>query len=248
MHGSVPVSWRVAAGKLPDGITFRDGALSGAARAAGIFPVTIAAQAGRWTDEQPVTLVVRSENLASAASEVLVPSLSAARERIVSLRPGAARELYSADPEVLRDGKTFGSGSAFLGAMPPGQPSRAPYGYRWTGAQEIGLVSFYTATGDDAAWFRTLAVEYEEETGNWKKIEGVVASPALPAGDNSLDKAYGVEYLLAFPPVRTKAIRIAGETSAPSRRSARSTSISELSAYGPLPGYIKLPQRLSARP
>jgi len=138
--GSAPASWLLATGKLPGGIAFRNGVLTGVARVAGIYPITIAARSGKDTDELSLTLVARPENLAGAASEVLVPSLAAARERMDNMRAGSGRVLLSTDPEVLRDGKSFGPGSGFLGAVPQGQKGRAAFGYRWKVAQEIGLV------------------------------------------------------------------------------------------------------------
>jgi hypothetical protein len=79
-----------------------------------------------------------------------------------------------------------------------------------------------------------MLVEYEDDNGTWRAVEGLRASPALPVRRGPYT-ATGVEYLLSFREVQTRAIRLGGETS-PSASNERSTSLGEVRVYGPLPG------------
>jgi hypothetical protein len=60
------------------------------------------------------------------------------------------------------------------------------------------------------------------------------------------NKAHFVEYLLAFRPVKATAVRMFGEAAHVTPWKGKKsyfTSITELGAYGPLPGYETLKQQ-----
>jgi hypothetical protein len=105
-------------------------------------------------------------------------------------------------------------------------------------------------------WFNSLNVEYRDAKNEWQPVKDLVISPSLPKlqspekePKNKFNKPNFVEYLLAFKPVKTTAIRMIGEAAEvdhwsiqwpdkPSRVCvSHFTSITELSVYGPLPRY-----------
>jgi hypothetical protein len=88
-------------------------------------------------------------------------------------------------------------------------------------------------------WYQTLAVEYEDESGVWRRVGRLRSSPPLPSLPGPYDKATGVEYLLSFEPVQAKAIRVSGEP--PKGTGAKTTSLSELRVYDALPDSGALP-------
>lgn len=232
--GKAPVSWRLASGSLPAGLAFSRGVLSGTASAAGVFPITIEARSGTESDRLAFSLAARSANLAAKAAAILTPPSEPGPETAGRRPRGPA---FSVDPEALRDGRCTGAASTFRSMARQGDTSRQQYGYRWAESQDVGIVSFCPGPGQDAAWYRTMAVEFEDGSGAWHPVQKLRSTPALPVNEGPYDKAAGVEYLLTFEPVRARAIRIGGDPPPASSRS-RATSLGELRVYAPLPGAI----------
>ena len=163
------------------------------------------------------------------------------------MRVTVPRSLFADTVDVLRDGKLYGDGSTFYSISADSGPQTDFYGYEWDQPQTVGLVAYHNGSVEETGgWFTTLNVEYRNATGSWAPVEGLVATPRLPGGDQPFDKPHFVEYLLAFRPVQTTAVRTIGNAGGVARGGGRPsmtfTSISELGAYGPLPGYERLKQ------
>lgn len=234
MAAGRPVTWS-AVDALPAGLTLANGVLSGTAKTTGVYPVTIKATSGGVTDQISLPLVVRPKNLAATASEILVPRNSP--------RPageGRGRREQARSPEVMRDGGCVGRESVYRAVMGPDDTGRQQFGYRWAQPQEIATVAFCPGSGQDAAWYQTFAIEYEDANGAWHPVEAFRSSPVFPLAGAHYDKAYGVEYIVTFAPVKGKAIRVGGGPPNTTQR-MRSTSMAELRVYGPIPGAEKLP-------
>ena len=159
------------------------------------------------------------------------------------------RSFYAEDLEsIIRDGKTLGPGSTFYSIEEEVARQLDFYGYEWDDEQLIGLIAYHTGTVEEnGGWFQTLKAEYRDEAGNWREVEDLVLSPNLPPelpdSVNPYNKPHFVEYLLAFRPVRTKAVRMIGEAGSAQHWKSKKiafTSITELSVHGPLPGYKDL--------
>lgn len=228
--------WKLVEGKLPRGIAFANGRLSGiAAGPAGVYPVTIAVGALR----RSVTLVVRPENLARSARRILTPIEKPDLAEAKKLFLDTPIVRFADSPEVLRDAKRGGDGATFLSLGADTEPRIDHYGYEWDQRRQIGLVALTTGFIEESSgWFTDLGVEFRDETGTWKPVRGLRSVPPFPMGNEPATKAHFAEYLLLFDPVETRAIRVAGNAGA--ARGPRFTSVSELSVYAPLPGAQRL--------
>ena len=228
--------WRLAEGRLPAGLSFSDGRLSGVpAGPAGVYPVTVAIGPLR----RSVPLIVRGENLAPAAQRILTPIAKPdlAEARRLFLDTPAVR--FADSPEVLRDGKRRGDGATFLSLGAGSEPRSDHYGYEWDRRRQIGMVALTTGFIEESSgWFTDLGVEFRDETGAWKPVTGLRSVPPFPTGNEPAAKAHFAEYLLLFDAVEARAIRVAGGVGA--ARGPRFTSVSELGVYAPLAGAQRL--------
>ncbi len=245
VSGSTPdVTWSVVRGALPVGLRLDRGHLSGRTDVPGVFPLTLEVRRGAETAEGEFQIVVRPRNAAPQAASIL----SSVRETDTATRDSlwltVGRSLYATQVEVIRDGKRLGNGTVFYSITPDPAPKQDYYGYEWTTEQDLGLLGLHLGSMEEqGGWFTSLDVEFRDAGGDWKSVDDLVVSPGLVSGAEPFNKPHFVEYLLAFKPVRTKAIRVVGE--AGSARHWRNqptpfTSITELSAHGALPGYEEL--------
>jgi len=245
--GKPPFIWNIQSGDLPEGLDFADGKLSGMASAPGVFPITV--QVKQQTGQsltQPVNLVVRGKNLAPTAARILAnvqETDTAVRDAMWLTVPYS---LYTNNVNVIRDGKRLGDGSTFYSITIQSEPRKDFYGYEWQEPQSIGLLAYHTgAMEENGGWFRSLNVEYRDSQGDWQPVKGLVVSPNLPPGEEPFNKPHFVEYLLAFEPVKTTAIRMIGQAGGTRHWSSKQTyftSITELGVHGPLPQFNRLRQ------
>lgn len=231
--------WTLRGGSLPAGLSFQDGVIAGTPKSAGIakLSVQVAAKAGQAS--MPLTLVVRPGNLASSAERVLASTREVTRARIEKAGSTVGRSIYAESVEVIRDGRRYGEGSAFSTFGERTGPKQDYFGYEWKSPQTIGMLAFTVGVMEErAGWFQNLRVEYRDSRGNWEQVLGTIMSPQVPGGQAPYDKPHFAEYLIAFQPVTSTAIRLVGDAPTPSSAERDTfTSISELCAYGELPGY-----------
>jgi hypothetical protein len=243
--GKAPYRWSIESGALPEGIRFVNGKLSGTPQSAGVYPLRL-----RLTDQtsqslsRSVKLVVRGRNLAPADTNLLASLDKTNTARRDALWLTVPSSLYSPTVDVIRDGKLVGDGSTFYSIGEGSDRQEDHYGYEWREPQTIGLIGYHGgAVEESGGWFTSLRVEYRDSQGEWKPAEGLLISPPLAPGEEPFNKPHFVEYLLAFRPVETTAIRVIGR--AGGARHWRDgltyfTSISELSVHGALPRYEHL--------
>ena len=243
--GQAPFRWTVESGSLPEGLEFRDGIVSGTPAAPGVSRIALRVTG---SDGAAITkamrLVVRSPNLAPAAETVL----ASVRETDIAQRDAmwltVPQALYADDVEVIRDGNRIGDGSTFYSIAGDSAPKQDFFGYEWSEAQEVGLLAFHTgAVEENGGWFTSLGVEYRDSDGEWQPVQGLLTSPPLASGPLQFNKPHFVEYLLAFRPVTTTAVRIIGDAGGTAHWHSKRTyftSITELTVHGPLPGYETL--------
>jgi len=257
--GKAPFKWTLENGELPKGMEFKDGTISGTAEGSGIYAITVSVKDATGQKlSQTVDIIVRAENLARTADTVLASVSKTDTSKRDNLWLTVPKSLYADDvASIIRDGKRLGDGQTFYSIsreLTADTDSKTDYyGYEWDEAHRIGLLAFHTGAVEEmGGWFTSLDVEYRDESGNWQSVENLVISPELPPGKERYNRPNFVEYLLAFEPVETTAIRMIGETGGvghwtgtyrdkPERvYVSHFSSISELSAHGPLPGYERL--------
>ena len=240
--GKAPLRWTLQSGDLPEGLGISGGNLSGVPSSPGVFPISLELAASDNQEiSKKVKLVVRGPNLARAAQSILSSVRNTDTARRDAMWLTVPHSLYAESVEVIRDGKRLGDGSTFYSIQDHGRPKQDFFGFEWSEPQLVGLLGYHTGSVEESGgWFTSLNVEYRDSDGNWETVEGLLTSPPLPAGPLPFNKPHFVEYLLAFRPVETTAVRIIGDAGGTDHwRSSRTyfTSISELTVHGPLPGY-----------
>jgi len=254
--GKAPFVWTIKDGTLPEGLAFGDGRLTGTATKAGVHAITVSVEDGTGQNlSQSVTLVVRGPNLAGEADKVLANVLETDTAKRDGLWLTVPASLYiSTLADTIRDGQRLGDGQTFYSIddelTADTEAKTDYYGYEWTEPQIIGLVAYHTGSMEEmGGWFTSLRAEYRGDDGAWHEVKAFKLSPELPPGKERFNRPNFVEYLLAFEPVKTTAIRMIGDTGGVDHWTHRYsdnvyvshfTSISELSVYGPLPGYASL--------
>jgi hypothetical protein len=242
--GKAPFKWSVASGQLPDGITLKDGKLTGVAKTSGIYPVTVQFESQGKAASQKFNLVVRGENLATDTKKIL----ASVRKTNVEVRDAmwltVGYSLYANSVDVINDGVRLGNGSTFYSITDGIDDKVDYYGYEWNESKNVGLIGYHMGSMEESGgWFTSLNVEYRDANGKWKSVEGLIVLPDLLPNEEPFNKAHFVEYILAFKPVETTAIRIIGDAGAAKHwrnKAHHFTSITELSVHGPLPDYQSL--------
>ncbi len=242
--GNRPSQWRIVSGSLPDGIQMRRGVLSGTPTTPGVYQVVLEVSHADAKIQREFGFVVRDRNLTPVADRILTNVPVPDVERRDAMWLTVAHSLYTDDIEAIRDGKRLGDGSTYYSISSTTNESPDYYGYEWQESQIIGLLGLHTGSVEEnGGWFTSLNVEYRDQEDGWQSVEDLVISPSLMQGGERFNKPHFVEYLLAFKPVVTSAIRIIGNAGGVEHwysAFSRFTSITELSAHGPLPDYQTL--------
>jgi hypothetical protein len=242
--GKPPFRWSIVAGQLPDGITLIDGKLTGTATKEGVYPIEVQFESAGKTASQTFLLVVRGANLAPDAKKILANVRKTNTEVRDAMWLTVGYSLYAPSVEVINDGVRLGTGSTFYSITSSLDNKIDYYGYEWDESKRIGLIGYHLGSMEESGgWFTSLDVEYRDASGKWKSVDDLIILPDLLANEEPFNKAHFVEYLLAFNPVETTAIRIIGNAGTAEHwynKPYRFTSITELSVHGSLPDYEKL--------
>jgi len=173
---------------LPPGLALSPGGrITGQPSTPGHYPVRLTATHGDRTLSQGISLIVKGQNLALAASEIL--------------GPGTQQTLAS-----LRDGIAYGGASV---ESPKAETRLEHFGYRWDAPVTVGsMLVTMGRLGENGGWFASLSTEYLGPDGKWKAVPGLSMMPEpVLHNDKHLRPQYGA-YLIEFPPIETSAIRI----------------------------------------
>jgi len=232
-------NWSLISGQLPAGTTFSKGRLSGTPTTAGKYKITIQLDNGKKKLTKDFELLVRTVNIAPEATAVLA-NISKLNEAVLdSCWYTFGKSMYSNTVDVIRDGKTTGVNSVFYSLAAKAKlPKVDYYGYEWKEAQDIDMITFHTGGMEEfGGWFTSLNVQYKNEKGKWVSVPKNVFTPPLPETDIVFFQPHFVEYVISFPAVKTKAIRIIGDAAIQdhwnkyTKNISGFTSISELSVY-----------------
>lgn len=119
-----------------------------------------------------------------------------------------------------------------------GLPKVDYFGYGWKTEKNINMIALHTGCMEEfGGWWSSLNIQYQDDNGKWIAIQKVTSTPALPTTDIVFFQPHFVEYVFEFEPVKTKAIRIIGDTKVENhwhkytKKVSSFTSITELSIY-----------------
>jgi hypothetical protein len=232
-------TWSLVSGTLPAGLTFVKGKLAGIPTTTGYSKVTLQLDNGKEKITRDFNLLVRGTNIAPTADTILANVRELNEKVLDSCWYTFGKPMYAKNVEVINDGKLSGEGSVFYSlAAKTKIPKVDYYGYGWKTPQKISMLALHTGCLEEfGGWFTSLNVQYLNEAGKWVPVEKISINPALPETDIVFFQPHFVEYVISFPTVETKAIRIIGDAKIEShwnkytKQVSGFTSVTELSVH-----------------
>lgn len=232
-------NWTLLSGKLPEGLTFDKGKLSGTTNKPGNYEITLQLDNGKQKLTRNFNLLVRTQNIAPTADTIYANVRQLNEKVLDSCWHTFGKSLYALNVNVINDGKIQGPGSVFYSLAAKSKiPKVDYYGYGWKDAQTIGSLAFNTGGMEEfGGWFTSLNVQYLNDAGRWVSVENSSFNHALPASDIVFIQPHYAEYIISFNPVTTKGIRIIGDAAIQdhwnkyTKNVSGFTSITELSIY-----------------
>lgn len=232
-------NWSMIAGKLPVGITFTKGKLTGVPTTPGYSKITLQLDNGKEKITHDFNLLVRGTNIAPTADTILANVRELNEKVLDSCWYTFGKSMYAKNVEVINDGKIDGSGSVFYSLAAKAKiPKVDYYGYGWKSPQKISMMALHTGCLEEfGGWFTSLNVQYLNDAGKWTPVENTSITPPLPETDIVFFQPHFAEYVISFNPVETKAIRIIGDAKIQdhwnkyTKQVSGFTSITELSVY-----------------
>ncbi len=232
-------NWTLIGGELPPGISFNKGNITGTPTVPGKYKVLVQLDNNKQKLTKTFELLVRNTNIASTADSVIANVRTLNEDVLDSCWYTFGKSMYANNVEVIRDGITDGPGSVFYSLAAEAKiPKVDYYGYQWTNNQKIDMIAFHTGGMEEfGGWFTSLNVQYKNEEDKWVPIEKISISPSMPATDVVFYQPHFVEYVISFPAIQTKAIRIIGDAMVQdhwhkfTKKVSAFTSITELSVY-----------------
>jgi len=232
-------TWKLISGKLPEGVAFDKGRISGTAMKQGKYPVTLQIGNASESITKDFDLLVRGNNIAAEADSVFANVRDLNFSVLDSCWYTFGKSMYAGNVEVIRDGKINGPGSVFYSLAAKTKLPRVDYyGYSWKEDRGIDMIAFHTGCMEEfGGWFTSLNVQYRDEQGKWQPVEKIDINPPMPATDIVFFQPHFVEYIISFKPISTRAIRIIGDAKIQdhwnkyTKNVSGFTSITELSVY-----------------
>jgi hypothetical protein len=232
-------NWSIISGKLPNGVSFNKGRITGTPEKPGKYEVTLQLDNGKEKTTRTFNLLVRSTNIAPVA-DTIYANIRHLNEKVLdSCWHTFGFSLYAKDVNVINDGITGGPGSVFYSLAAKSKlPKEDYYGYGWNEPKTINSLVFNTGGMEEfGGWFTSLNVQYLNDAGKWISVGFVEINPSLPASDIVFIQPHFAEYVISFDPVTTKGIRIIGDAMIQdhwnkyTKNVSGFTSITELSVY-----------------
>jgi len=232
-------NWSMIAGKLPVGLTFTKGKLTGIPTTPGYSKITLQLDNGKEKITHDFNLLVRGTNFAPTADTILANVRQLNEKVLDSCWYTFGKSMYAKNVEVINDGKIDGPGSVFYSLAAKAKiPKVDYYGYGWKTPQKISMMALHTGCLEEfGGWFTSLNVQYLNDAGKWTPVENTSITPPLPETDIVFFQPHFAEYVISFDPVETKAIRIIGDAKIQdhwnkyTKQVSGFTSITELSVY-----------------
>ncbi|MDP2722219.1 MAG: ADP-ribosylglycohydrolase family protein [Bacteroidales bacterium] len=231
--------WTLHSGSLPEGVTFDAGRIAGIPKKSGYYTITLQLANGNNKIVRDFDLLVRNTNLAPTADTIYANVRQLNEKVLDSCWYTFGKSMYAKNVEVINDGNTNGPGSVFYSLAAKSKlPKVDYYGYGWDTPHEISMTALHTGCLEEfGGWFTSLNVQYLDESGKWVPVENTSITPALPKTDIVFFQPHFAEYVISFKPVKTKGIRVIGDTKVQghwnkyTKQVSGFTSITELSVY-----------------
>ena len=232
-------SWTMVSGKLPAGLKFEKGRISGIPETPGYSDITLQLDNGTQKITRSFHLLVRSTNIAPTADTILANVRQLNEKVLDSCWYTFGKSMYAKNISVLNDGILDGPGSVFYSLAAKARiPKVDYYGYGWKTPQKISMLALHTGCLEEfGGWFTSLNVQYQDTSGKWKPVGNINIDPPLPATDVVFYQPHFVEYVITFPAVESKAIRVIGDAKIQdhwnkyTKNVSGFTSVTELSVY-----------------
>jgi hypothetical protein len=232
-------NWTLVSGTLPDGLAFTNGKLSGAPQAAGYYDITLQLDNGTDKITRPFHLLVRTTNIAPFADTILSNVRLLNMKVLDSCWYTFGRSMYAQDVRVISDGILAGPGSVFYSIAAKAKIPKVDYfGYGWDEPRRISMLALHMGGMEEfGGWFTSLNVQVLDENGNWQPVTPVTIDPPVPFYDPVFYQPHFVEYVISFPAVETRAIRVIGDTKIQdhwnkyTKNVSGFSSVTELSVY-----------------
>lgn len=204
--------WTLTGGSLPDGLTFRNGKLTGTATVPGDYDISLTLSNGKESISKDFKLTVRGKNLAHEAAEILSIAKETNMEVLDSCWTTVSHSFYAKTVDVINDGILEGPGASFYSLTEKSLgPKQDFFGYRWDNPVTTDMLAFhYGCLEEFGGWYSNIRVQVMDADGNWQNIESSV-SPALPENDEVFIQPHCAEFVFRFEPVTTSAIRVIGD-------------------------------------
>ena len=232
-------NWSLVSGKVPDGMTFEKGKLSGTPQKPGYFDLTLQLDNGKDKITRDFRLLVRGKNIAPSADTIFANVRQLNESVLDSCWFTFGKSMYAKNVDVINDGVLSGPGSVFYSLAAKTKIPKIDYfGYGWDVPQKISMLAFHTGCLEEfGGWLTSLNVQYLDEKGKWQPVIQTLIDPPLPETDIVFYQPHFVEYTISFPTIETRAIRIIGDTKIEghwnkyTKNVSGFTSITELSVY-----------------
>lgn len=232
-------TWSHIDGKLPEGLIFSKGHLSGTPKNPGLYKIVLRLDDGNTSITRSFDLLVRSQNIALFADTIYANVRQLNESVLDSCWYTFGKSLYASDVSVVNDGVYHGHGTVFYSLASKSKiPKVDYYGFGWETPQNISMVVLNTGGMEEfGGWFNSLNVQYLNDENRWVSAHNTTISPALPHSTAVFIQPHNAEYILKFDPVKSKGIRIIGDAAIQdhwhkyTKNISGFTSITELSVY-----------------
>ena len=232
-------NWALKKGILPEGVSFDNGRLTGTPVEAGKYNITLSLSNEKQTIEKDFTLLVRTKNIAPEADSILANVRTLNEDVLYKCWITFGKPMYAKTVDVINDGILNGKGSVFYSLNAESKIPKIDYfGYSWKEKKTIDMLALNTGCLEEfGGWFTSINVQYMEDDGRWYDVCHFTSTPKLPETDVVFFQPHFAEYVFEFAPVRTKAIRIIGDTKVQDHwnKATKNTSsffsVTELSVY-----------------
>ena len=183
--------------------------------------------------------MVRSLNIASQADTIYANVNTLNTLVLDSTWYTFGKPMYASTVDVINDGVVSGAGSVFYSLASRANIPKVDYfGYGWNEEKEIGMIAMHLGCMEEfGGWWSSFNIQYQDEKGKWIPVLSYISSPELPETDIVFFQPHFVEFVFEFEPVKTKAIRVIGDTKVQqhwhkyTKNVSAFTSITELSVY-----------------